>query len=166
MQLPTYIYLVQKGLGKTYQVNGFYLQELLNESKLDSKDNEKDIKNNLKLKGYTINDENIIEKIDKTYQNSEIINSMKTTQKGFYTYSKIIDQEDIKKLENITENNIDNTIDNILKANFKINPKRINNKNISCEFCPFKDICYVKEEDIEDLKETKFKDIIGGETNA
>ena len=166
MQLPTYIYLVQKGLGKTYQVNGFYLQELLNESPLDSKDNEKDIKNNLKLKGYTINDENIIEKIDETYQNSEIINSMKTTQKGFYTYSKIIDQEDIKKLENITENNIDNTIDNILKANFKINPKRINNKNISCEFCPFKDICYVKEEDIEDLKETKFKDIIGGETNA
>lgn len=166
MQLPTYIYLVQKGLGKTYQVNGFYLQELLNESPLDSKDNEKDIKNNLKLKGYTINDENIIEKIDETYQNSEIINSMKTTQKGFYTYSKIIDQEDIKKLENITENNIDNTIDNILKANFKINPKRINNKNISCEFCPFKDICYVKEEDIEDLKDTKFKDIIGGETNA
>ena len=50
MQLPTYIYLVQKGLGKTYQVNGFYLQELLNESPLDSKDNEKDIKNNLKLK--------------------------------------------------------------------------------------------------------------------
>ena len=166
MQLPTYIYLVQKGLGKTYQVNGFYLQELLNESPLDSKDNEKDIKNNLKLKGYTINDENIIEKIDETYQNSEIINSMKTTQKGFYTYSKIIDQEDIKKLENITENNIDNTIDNILKANFKISPKRINNKNISCEFCPFKDICYVKEEDIEDLKETKFKDIIGGEENA
>ena len=166
MQLPTYIYLVQKGLGKTYQVNGFYLQELLNESPLDSKDNEKDIKNNLKLKGYTINDENIIEKIDKTYQNSEIINSMKTTQKGFYTYSKIIDQENIKKLESITENNIDNTIDNILKANFKISPKRINNKNISCEFCPFKDICYVKEEDIEDLKETKFKDIIGGETNA
>ena len=166
MQLPTYIYLVKKGLKQNYKVNGFYLQKILTENTLDSKDNEKDIKNNLKLKGYTINNETIIKEIDDTYQNSEIISSMKTTQKGFYVHSKIINEEEIDKLVKITEDNINNIIENILNANYKIMPKRIDNKNISCEFCPFKDICYIKEDDIKDLKETKFKDIIGGEKNA
>ena len=166
MQLPTYIYLVNKGLGKDYQINGFYLQKILTDKTLDSEDNEKDFKNNLKLKGYTIDDEEAISKIDDTYQNSEIITSMKTTQKGFYAFAKIIDREGINKLVNITENNINATIDNVLNANFKIEPKRIDNKNISCQFCPFKDLCFVKENDIKDLTNTKFKDIIGGENNA
>ena len=166
MQLPTYIYLVNKGLGSNYQINGFYLQKILTDKTLDSEDNEKDFKNNLKLKGYTIDDEEAISKIDDTYQNSEIITGMKTTQKGFYAFAKIIDREGINKLVNITENNIDTTIDNVLNANFKIEPKRIDNKNISCQFCPFKDLCFVKENDIKDLKNTKFKDIIGGEENA
>ena len=91
---------------------------------------------------------------------------MKTTQKGFYAYAKVIDKNGINKLVNIVDNNISATIEKILNADFKIEPKRIDNKNISCKFCPFKDICYVKETDIKDLKETKFKDIIGGEENA
>ena len=91
---------------------------------------------------------------------------MKTTQNGFYAYAKIVNKDQINKIIEITENNIDNTIDNILNAKFQIEPKRIDGKNISCEFCPFKDICFVKENDIKDLKNTKFKDIIGGEENA
>lgn len=166
MQLPTYIYLVQKGLGPNYTINGFYLQKVLTPQTLDSKDADKDTKNNLKLQGYTINNEDTISKIDDTYQNSEIISSMKTTQKGFYAYAKVIDKDGINKLVNIVDNNISATIEKILNADFKIEPKRIDNKNISCKFCPFKDICYVKETDIKDLKETRFKDIIGGEENA
>ena len=166
MQLPTYIYLVQKGLGPNYTINGFYLQKVLTNQTLDSEDTDKDTKNNLKLQGYTINNEEAISKIDDTYQNSEIISSMKTTQKGFYTYAKVIDKNGINKLVNIVDNNISATIEKILNADFKIEPKRIDNKNISCSFCPFKDICYVKETDIKDLRETKFKDIIGGEESA
>ena len=30
---------------------------------------------------------------------------------------------------------------------FKIAPKIINNKNISCEFCPFKEVCFVTASD-------------------
>ena len=86
--------------------------------------------------------------------------------KGFYAYAKVIDKNGINKLVNIVDNNISATIEKILNADFKIEPKRIDNKNISCKFCPFKDICYVKENDIKDLKETKFKDIIGGEESA
>ena len=32
--------------------------------------------------------------------------------------------------------------------------------------CRFKDLCYLREENIVDLKNTKFKDLIGGEENA
>ena len=166
MQLPTYIYLVQKGLNENIEINGFYLQKVLTDISVDSKDTEKDFKKNLKLDGYTINIKDIINKIDNTYENSEIISSMKTTQNGFYAYAKIVNKDQINKIIEITENNIDNTIDNILNAKFQIEPKRIDGKNISCEFCPFKDICFVKENNIKNLKNTKFKDIIGGEENA
>lgn len=166
MQLPTYIYLVQKGLKDNYQINGFYLQQVLTPPSLDSEESEKDIKDSLKLKGYTINNEDIIGQIDDTYQNSEIISSIRTTQKGFYSYSKVIDRKGVNKLVNITNNNIDNTINQILNSNFNIEPKRIDNENISCKYCPFKDLCFVTEKDIKDLKDTKFKDIIGGEDNA
>lgn len=165
MQLPTYIYLVQNGLNK-YKINGFYLQTLLTNKTLDSKDSEKDIKQNLKLKGYTINDENIISQIDDTYQNSEVISSLKTTKNGFYVNAKLIDRKGIDKLSDLTNKNIENAINNILNTNFKINPKRIDNDNISCKYCPFKDLCFVTENDITDLKTVKFKDIIGGEKNA
>ena len=165
MQLPTYIYLAQNGLNK-YKINGFYLQTLLTNKTLDSKDSEKDIKQNLKLKGYTINDENIISQIDDTYQNSEVISSLKTTKNGFYVNAKLIDRKGIDKLSNLTNENIENAINNILNTNFKINPKRIDNDNISCKYCPFKDLCFVTENDITDLKTVKFKDIIGGEKNA
>ena len=144
----------------------FYLQKILTEISVDSKDSEKDFQKNLKLDGYTINIKDIINKIDSTYENSEIISSMKTTQNGFYAYAKIVNKDQINKIIKITENNIDNTIDNILNAKFQIEPKRIDGKNISCEFCPFKDICFVKENNIKNLKNTKFKDIIGGEENA
>ena len=45
-------------------------------------------------------------------------------------------------------NLIHQTIDEITKGQFKIEPKVLDNKkNISCEFCPFKDICFYKDKD-------------------
>ncbi len=166
MQLPTYVYLVQKGLKEKCLVNGFYLQQVLTSQPIDSDDIEKDIKKNLKLNGYTINNEQIINQIDNTYQNSEIISGMKTTKTGFYAFTKIINENEINKLVDITNNHINNMIDKILNADFEIKPKRLKNENISCKYCQFKDICFVKENDIQDIKEVKFKDIIGGKHNA
>ncbi len=166
MQLPVYVYLTKKALGQNYQVTGFYLQKVLTDQTLDSDDPDQEFKKNLKLNGYTIDQEPLISEIDSTYKNSEIIQSMKQSKTGFYNYTKIISAKNITKLINLTEKNIDNNIKNILNANFQIAPKRISNENISCKYCPFKDICYAEEKDIVDLKETKFKDIIGDDNNA
>ena len=42
---------------------------------------------------------------------------------------------------------IQKTISNIENCNFDINPKIYNEKNISCTFCKFKDICFKTPKD-------------------
>ena len=59
---------------------------------------------------------------------------------------------------------INETIDNILEAKFDINPKEIDGKNYGCEFCNYRDICYMKNDDIVSLPVVK--DIFGGEENG
>ncbi len=165
MQLPIYLYLI-KNSNLGYNVMGIYLQKLLNTPTLDSENPDKEIADNLKLSGYTVNDEDIIQEIDDTYENSELIKGLKKTKNGFSSYSKLLNYEDFDKIYQITEDNINKTIKNILEGNFEIKPKRIDNENISCKNCPFKDLCFFKEEDIKNLKNTKITEILGGEENA
>ena len=158
MQLPVYLYLASNtDTIKNATVIGFYLQKILNNEiiKQDNKSYEKQKKDNLKLQGYSINDENLLEKFDSTYKDSEVIKSMKVGNNGFYSYSKTISQSEINKLIQITESNINKAFNDILDAKFDINPKRIGKNNVGCEFCKYKDICYMKEEDIVNLEEYK-----------
>lgn len=158
MQLPVYLYLANNMDNiQNAQVIGFYLQKILNNEivKQTGKTYEKQKRDNLKLQGYSINDEKLIEKFDSTYKDSEVIKSMKVGNNGFYSYSKTISQDEIDKLIEITKKNIDNAFDNILNAKFDINPKRVGKNNVGCEFCSYKDICYMKEEDIVNLDEYK-----------
>ena len=166
MQLPVYLYLIKNSQELNFEVTGLYLQKLLNTPYLDSQNPDKEIKDNLKLSGYTIDDENIIEEIDDTYENSEIIKGLKKTKNGFSSYSKLLSSEDFGKIYQITEGNINKAIQNILNCDFEIKPKRIDNENISCKNCIFKDLCFKKEEDIQNLKNTKISEILGGEEDA
>ena len=159
MQLPVYIYLIKNGLDKDKQIVGFYLQKLINKSYT-----EEEKLNNLKLNGYTVNDENIIQKIDSTYEDSKMIKGMKKSKTGFYKYTKLITPKQIEKIDEITDENINKVIKAIDEANFKINPKRLNNEIISCKYCKYKDLCFYKEEDITNLKQKPFEEI--GDENA
>ena len=55
----------------------------------------------------------------------------------------------------------------IENCDFKINPKRYITAKpsdiIGCEFCPFKEICYVNAKDIVILNETTMEEILGDE---
>lgn len=158
MQLPVYLYLTKNtDKIKNAEVIGFYLQKILNNEvvKEKGKTYEKQKRDNLKLQGYSINDENLLEKFDSTYKDSEVIKSMKVGNNGFYSYSKTISKDEITRLIEITENNINKAFEGVLDAKFDINPKRIGKNNVGCEFCKYKDICYMKEEDIVNLDEYK-----------
>ena len=156
MQLPVYLYLANEKI-KNAEVIGFYLQKILSTEIVKQKDKtyKKQKKDNLKLQGYSINNEELLSKFDSTYKSSEVIKSMKVSDNGFYAYSKTISKEEIYKLIKITENNINKAFEEILDCNFDINPKRIGKNLVGCEFCKYKDICYMKEEDIVNLDEYK-----------
>ena len=160
LQLPVYIYLTKKGLKKDVRIAGFYLQKILNSKSIDS--NDLDEQKKLRLEGYTINDEEIINLFDDTYENSDVIKGMKLTSNGFAKYTKLISDEEIDKIINIVDKLIDNVIDNLENGKFDINPKRIDNELIGCSYCKYKDLCYLKEEDIIDLENKSFEEIMEG----
>ena len=169
MQLPVYLYLVKYStLFSNPKFVGFYLQKILHGeiSRSPSKSYLEQKIDNLKLVGYSNTREDILSRFDPSYENSSFIKSMKITSKGFYTYAKVIEDERIKLLIDLVNNKIDNAIDDILSCKFDINPKRVGTDNIGCTFCKYKDLCYMREEDIVNLKEYKDFSFLGGDDNA
>lgn len=169
MQLPVYLYLVKYStLFSNPKFVGFYLQKILHGeiSRSPSKSYLDQKIDNLKLVGYSNTREDILSRFDPSYENSSFIKSMKITSKGFYTYAKVIEDERIKLLIDLVNNKIDNAIDDILSCKFDINPKRVGTDNIGCTFCKYKDLCYMREEDIVNLKEYKDFSFLGGDDNA
>ena len=86
---------------------------------------------------------------------------MKVGNNGFYAYSKVLSDENFDYISDLVKNKIIECSNDILSGKFDINPKEINGVNRSCRFCKYKDICYMRNDDIVTLKEVK--DIFGGE---
>jgi ATP-dependent helicase/DNAse subunit B len=95
---------------------------------------------------------------------SSVIDGIKIKNDGSFTANSLkhmLSDEDINEIINITKNKIDETINNILDSKFDINPK-YNKENIGCEFCKYKDLCFMKEYDFVSIKSS---DVFGGEDN-
>lgn len=153
MQLPIYVYLIKNSNEfKNAKIGGFYLQHILDDVL------NKDLRiDSLKLQGYSNGNKDILKYVDNSYENSKTIKSLKINNDGsFNCYSKIISNDEIDDLYNIVDKNIKEASNNIINAKFDINPKKINNKLHGCEFCKYKSICYVTNNDIVTL---------GGENN-
>lgn len=167
LQLPIYLYLINK-INPDIEVVGFYLQKIL--PSLITRNPLKDITSQkrdlLKLQGFSLSEEEKLSEFDKTYIDSELIKSMKVGNNGFYAYSKTLTKNNMENIVKIIDQKIDEALTNIHNNNFDINPKVINNKNIGCEYCKFKDICYMTEKDIVRLKDIDNLDFLGGDNNA
>ncbi len=158
MQLPIYLYLVSKSsVFESPIFTGMYYQKILQpKTTFTPKTNEeKEKRDKLKLIGYSTDNEEILEKFDNTYEDSMYIKSLKKTNNGFYRFSKLLSDEDVYKMLKFTDMKLNEAIDNIIDGKFKINPKIIDKKNISCAFCTYKDLCFKKESDEEILEKKK-----------
>ena len=161
MQLPVYLYLIHYSKVFSNPIfTGIYYQNILFQypTWTDKKDKEEIYKDNLMLQGYSTTDTNILARFDSTYEKSEYIKSMSyTDEKGFGNYAKVMDNDTLYNLVNYTKNHISKKTDLILQSDFSINPKVYAGKNIACEFCQYKDLCYMRETDqvyydkVEDL---------------
>lgn len=158
MQLPIYLYLANhlKQI-KNVEVVGIYLQKILNKklTRDFNKDYQQERRNQLKLEGYSVDDEEILEQFDITYKDSDMIKGLKKGSNGFYAYSKMLSRQQIVSLNRLVSKKIEEAKNNILEAKFDINPKQIGETLKGCEFCEYKELCYRKEEDIIHLKEYK-----------
>ena len=171
MQLPIYLYLASKSSLKNIEVAGFYLQNIINnETTTKSDDNQKEKEDSLKLNGYSNSKQSVLKYFDSSYENSEVVKSLKTKSDGnFYSYSKVLSNDQISNLISLVDKKIEDASDDILDAKFDINPKQIGFKKdslIGCKYCTFKDICFKKEKDIVILKEQDYKEFLGGDFNA
>ena len=170
MQLPIYWYLVKKGgWFNNPKFVGFYLQKILHgELKRDkSRDYESCKLDNLKLVGYSTDNKERLERFDSTYENSTFIKSMKVKADGeFYHYTKVLSDEVLDMLVEYIDKVIEEDITNILDCNFNINPKQIGLDLVGCEFCKYKDVCFMKNEDV--VKKEKYDDLsfLGGDIDA
>ncbi len=148
LQLPIYLYLIRNSQKfSSYQVMGIYLQKVLAPLKVDVLDLEAEKKENLKLQGYTLDREDLLECWDSTYENSEVIKSLKKTKNGWYHYAKLLSEEEMNQFYLEVEEKIKYALSEILQADFSIRPKLIDGKKVGCTYCKFQDICYRREED-------------------
>lgn len=164
LQLPTYLFLIKK-LYPDSHIVGIYLQHILkpNFNKDLNLSEQEQYEKSLKLIGYSLGNETFLQDFDPTYENSEYINGLKVTSNGFGTYSKVLTEENFNQIEKLTEEKINECITSINNAEFNINPKYIQTKNISCEYCPYKSICYKTEKDNIYLTINEDDDFKGGE---
>ncbi len=151
MQLPVYLYLIKNSKRfHNMKVLGIYLQHILNNEivKSDKLTYEEQKKNNLKLRGFSINDTTYLEYLDKTYNDSEMIMGMKTKKDGtLYSYAHGLSEEEFNEIEKIVSEKIKEASNKIWNGEFSINPKIINKENIGCKYCSYRDICYLKDQD-------------------
>ena len=87
------------------------------------------------------------------------------TDGDFHANAKVYSEKDFNKLFDIVEDNIKKIVDSIENCDFEINPKRYLGTKpddiIGCEFCPYKEVCYVSGKDIKAIKKTTLEEMLG-----
>lgn len=165
MQLLYYIYLIYKSNKiKNPKFSGMFFQPILDDI-LSSKKNktyEEIEEDERRLTGYSTSNLDILNHLDK-YLDKSYIRGLEITKDGKISgrYKNSLSEEKIEELLNIIEKNIFNAIDDINNSDFRINPKVLKGKNIGCEYCEFKDICYKKKKDEIELDENLMDNFLG-----
>ena len=157
LQLPLYIYLINKSnLFNNPTFVGFFYQYLLQ----NYKDSEEQLKN-LKLVGYTTDDKIVLSYLDEDYETDSFVKGLSIKKDGeLSSRSKALSSSEVEDIMNSIHKALDKSLKIIDNNDFAIAPKIINNKNISCEFCPFKEVCFVSASDYVYLDKKE------GESNA
>lgn len=165
MQLPIYLYLIH--YGKVFDnpiFTGIYYQNILFSYPSWSLKVLKERESRYMLTGYSTDDISSLSRFDSTYEESKVIKSLKySDDKGFGFYSKVLDNDTLYKLLLYTKKHINEKVDSILEADFMIDPKIYDSSNVSCKFCSFRDICFMKEDNLVYLDKVEDLSFLGGD---
>lgn len=166
MQLPIYLYLIHySNMFKNVKFSGIYLQKILHKMPKYKKDFNIDsiYKDNLKLQGYSTNCKEILSLFDKTYEKSELIKGMRIKKdESFYDSAKVLDDIEFESMIEYTKKLIEEWASNILEGDFSINPKIMDNDNLSCKYCKYQDLCFRTGRDNVTLEKQQDLSFLGG----
>ncbi len=166
MQLPIYAYLLKQKFDG-YHINGLFIQNVCCDP------HDKENVNRYKLTGLTINQIDEIKKMDTSLGNKDeagnrinkslFIKGCAIRKDGMLSQNKsLVEQSEIEDLSRTAKKQIELAIQNIQEGHFEIAPVKVKGEaSYVCDYCKFKDICFVKEEDIFyiDLKEENLDEI-------
>ena len=157
MQLLIYYYLLLKTKDNVH-LAGLYYQNIMKNlmNRVDDKTYDELLLESYKLEGYTREDLILLPKLVKDLDYS-FIKGLKVKKDGsFYSTSKVLNENKIEKLVDMTENHLKNAFEKIEKASFDIHPIQIGNEKkeeaTGCKYCPYMDICYKRSKDFKHVK--------------
>ena len=148
MQLPSYAYMVacDKNTFNDADIIGLYLQRIGPSSKEE-----------YALRGYSNISGDIWRELDDLDDSSasEYIMGLKTKKDGSLSKQglKPLDDDKLEELRRIVQINVFKFYHAIREGDFSIAPKYDGNKNLSCQFCKYKNICNRTNERVDLAKD-------------
>ena len=167
MQLLIYLYLINKsGVVKNPKIAGAYIDHFLDELKPAIYGKTYEEIEDTRIDGISIKDHEILKHIDKYYDVKSYIKGIRIKNDGdFYSNSKVYLESDFDWFLKIVEENIKEVVKSIENCDFEINPKRYYgtkpNEVVGCEYCKFKEVCYMSAKDIKMLKKSTIEEVLG-----
>ncbi|MDD3478503.1 MAG: PD-(D/E)XK nuclease family protein, partial [Candidatus Izemoplasmatales bacterium] len=156
MQLPTYALLLHEDDKlKQIEVIGLYIQNIIAGKLVRplGKDPREFYRDQLRLAGLSTSDTAKLATLDKDYQQSQYIRTIGTVKSGELKKSaKVADAATFESYRELTRTKIVEAIKEIRSHRFNIDPKRFSTSDHSCQYCPFRDICFRKEEAYINIK--------------
>jgi ATP-dependent helicase/DNAse subunit B len=146
LQLPTYaLFAINDKSLKDKQIIALTIQPLLSKTIGDFCDADiEKYKSGLKMNGAYLDSQEVLYTIDKNiFTKSVYLGGVTINQSGpIKAGSKVYSQEWFVDKANTAKNLILSAGHKILANDFRINPKMTGGKNVSCQYCDYKDICY------------------------
>ena len=158
IQLPGYYYLLKNvDEFKDKEVVGLYIQQL--QSSYSYKDNKYD-QNQYLLHGYTLNDKDVVYALDNSLVNNQISLVLENKDgnlenDAMQNISNLVDSDKFNSYYDTVKDLIINFNNNFNEANFDISPYYIDDFDNACQYCPFSNICYKKQENVRNLMDEK-----------
>ena len=166
MQLLIYLYLINKSnYVENSKIAGAYIDHFLDELKPAEYGKTYEEINSSKLDGISTRNREILKHIDKDYDVNSYIKGMAITKDDvFGAHAKVYSDKNFDFFMKTVEDNIKDVVKSIEECDFEINPKRFINKPdevVGCEYCTFKEICYMSAKDIKLIKKGNLEEMLG-----
>ena len=161
-QLPTYSLLIKED--KRYQdleLIGLYINNVLTNQITIKNEEDELIPSYLKLNGKSISDVSKISEIDNTISSSKssFINGVSLKKEGSLKETKYIASEnEFDEYREIIKNKLIEMDKNLRENNFDIAPSYFSSFDNACLYCSYKDICFVRHDQVIDLSKEMKKD--------